>query len=527
MSIGTATNEAVSRKAQYARRPDWLAILFWAAVVALLVIAIAMRLNGLGLPFDRDGYDEGVYWQSLRAMSAGHALYGGVFYSQPPFFLLSTFPFYTLFGGTLWSARLGIAMVSLVGLPGAFLLGKTLSGRLGALAALLLAITNPLYLAQSQTIQAEAASTAFSFLAAGLAFLWFKYPLGRRGMILAILTGVMVALSILSKLLGVALLVPIGLLMLVRLWQGTPSQGKEGRENRSKQRPYASVLAGVAAFIVTMAALLLPFAGAYHAFIAGVITFHTDAASMLGNTAQYRQAANMGILKTALVSLLALAALYGTGVAILRQDWRVLPLLGWFAASAFLLWRQVPLFPHHLVSLVPPFIALAVMGIVQPSSLQAGIPKKTASSMATILTVIAVVLLLFTAGADIRQDTSYYRTAQARSVDGLAQLEARVATDLREAIAPGQQVVTDAQFVAGLADRDTPPSLVDTSMVRIETGYLTLAQLETAASQPQVHAVLFFSGRFSLPQVAAFHAWVAQHFHLLHDYGAGRQLWVR
>lgn len=527
MSIGTATNEAVSRKTQHVRRPNWLSILFWAAVVALFVTAIALRLNGLGLPFDRDGYDEGVYWQSLRAMSAGHALYGDIFYSQPPFFLLSTFPFYTLFGDTLWSARLGIALVSLVGLPGAFLLGKALSGRLGALAALLLAITNPLYLAQSQTIQAEAASTAFSFLAAGLAFLWFKYPLGRRGILLAILTGVTVALSILSKLLGVALLVPIGLLMLVRLWQGTPSESKEGGENGSKQRPYASVLAGVAAFIVTMAVLLLPFASAYHAFITGVITFHTDAASVLGNTAQYRQAANTGILKTALVSLLALAALYGTGVAILRQDWRVLPLLGWFAASAFLLWRQVPLFPHHLVSLVPSFIALAVLGIVPPSALQAGISKKTASSIATILTVIAVVLLLFTAGADIRQDATYYRTAQARSVDGLAQLEARAAADLRAAIAPGQQVVTDAQFVAGLADRDTPPSLVDTSMVRIETGYLTLAQLEAAASQPQVHAVLFFSGRFSLPQVAAFHAWVAQHFHLLHDYGAGRQLWVR
>lgn len=530
MSIGTATNEAVLRKAQNPRRPDWLSILFWAAVVALFVTALAMRLNGLGLPFDRDGYDEGVYWQSLRAMSAGHALYGDVFYSQPPFFLLSTFPFYSLFGGTLWSARLGIALVSLVGLPGAFLMGQALSGRPGALAALLLAITNPLYLAQSQTIQAEAASTAFSFLAVGLAFLWWKYPSGRRGMMLAILTGVTVALSILSKLLGVALLVPIGLLMLVRLWQlwrGARSNGLEGSENGRKQHPYASVLAGVAAFIVTMAVLLLPFAGAYHAFIAGVITFHTDAASVLGNTAQYRQAANTGILKTALVSLLALAALYGTGVAILRHDWRVLPLLGWFVASAFLLWRQVPLFPHHLVSLVPPFIALAVMGIVQPSSLQAGLPKKTASSMATLLTAIAVVLLLFTAGADVGQDASYYRTAQARSVDGLAQLEARVAIDLRSAIAPDQQVITDAQFVAGLANRDTPPSLVDTSMVRIETGYLTLAQLEATASQPQVHAVLFFSGRFSLPQVAAFHAWVAQRFRLLHDYGAGRQLWVR
>ena len=132
-----------------------------------------------------------------------------------------------------------------------------------------------------------------------------------------------------------------------------------------------------------------------------------------------------------------------------------------------------------------------------------------------------------TALFDVRQDRLYYRTAEANSIAGLTQLEARVAADLRQAISPDQLVVTDAQFVAGLADRDTPPALVDTSAVHIDSGYLTLSQLENATSQSQVHAVLFFTGRFHLPGVAAFHAWVAQNFRLLHDYGAGRELWVR
>src|SRR5713226_368378 len=66
----------------------WQIILFWVAIVALFAIAVGMRLYDLGLPFDRDTYDEGVYWQSLRAMSAGHLLYQQIFYSQPPFFLL-------------------------------------------------------------------------------------------------------------------------------------------------------------------------------------------------------------------------------------------------------------------------------------------------------------------------------------------------------------------------------------------------------------------------------------------------------
>jgi hypothetical protein len=40
-------------------------------ILSLVSIAIAMRLYGLGYPFDFDGYDEGVYWQTLRAMRAG------------------------------------------------------------------------------------------------------------------------------------------------------------------------------------------------------------------------------------------------------------------------------------------------------------------------------------------------------------------------------------------------------------------------------------------------------------------------
>ena len=524
MSISATKNALTGTRQEQARRPDWQTLLFWAAVVALFAIATAMRLYHLGLPFDRDSYDEGVYWQSLRAMGAGHALYSDIFYSQPPFFLLSTYPVYALFGASLWSARFAIAVVSLVGLVGAFLIGKALSGRAGALAALLLAVVDPLFLAQSQTIQAEASSVAFSFLAMGLAFYWWKYPSGRRGLLLAILTGVTVALSIMSKLLGAVLLVPVVLLMAARLWWGMEDAHGDGGKG---QRPYLSVVAGIVAFLLTMIALTLPFSGSFQALWSSVVTFHTSAGSLLSGDPQLGQASNTFKLETALATLLTLAALYGSVMALLRRDWRVLPLLGWLLATAFLLWRQVPLFPHHFVSLTPPLIALTVMGIAEPTVYKRAFGNASPASMSTILTWIAVALVLFTAVLDVRADLLYYNNATARGVDGLAQLEARVATDLDRAITPDQQVVTDAQFIADLASRDTPPALVDTSMVRITTGSVTLAQLEALTAEPQVHAVLFFTGRFGLPDVAAFHAWVAQRFHLLHSYGSGRELWVR
>src|SRR5437763_11664449 len=213
MSISIITNKhIVTDQHTPPPAPRWQIIFLWIVPLAVLLIAILMRLYHLGAPFDRDGYDEGVYWQSLRAMAAGHTLYQQIFYSQPPFFLLSTYPIFALFGSTLWSARFGIALVSLLGLPGAFLMGKALSGRSGAIVAMLLLVLDPLYLSMSQKIEAEVSSTAFSFLAVGAAYLWWENPDGPGGLYLAALSGITLSLGILCKLLGVTSIVPVGLL---------------------------------------------------------------------------------------------------------------------------------------------------------------------------------------------------------------------------------------------------------------------------------------------------------------------------
>src|SRR5579864_5243816 len=107
MSANTVVNNGVTSTALQKHAFPWQTILLSVVALALFTLGLWLRLKDLGLPFDRDGYDEGVYWQSLRAMAAGHSLYQQIFYSQPPFFLLSIYPIYSLFGQTLWSARLG------------------------------------------------------------------------------------------------------------------------------------------------------------------------------------------------------------------------------------------------------------------------------------------------------------------------------------------------------------------------------------------------------------------------------------
>jgi hypothetical protein len=143
------------------------------------------------------------------------------------------------------------------------------------------------------------------------------------------------------------------------------------------------------------------------------------------------------------------------------------------------------------------------------------------------MTAIALLLIMVILGTDYAQYSPYYHMVARRGSDTNAKLQMQVANDIRNAVAPDQLVITDGQFVLSLANRNTPPDLVDTSIVRIVTSSVTLQQLIHEASQPKVHAVLFFMSRLQMPQLAAFHTWVAQHFHLKYIYGPGKELWIR
>lgn len=513
-----------TRQAQGSAARRWLVLLFWFAVVLVLVAAVLMRLYRLDAPFDRDSYDEGVYWQSLRAMLAGGSLYQTIFYSQPPLFLLSTFPGFALFGSSLWSARFSIALISLLGFLGAYLLGKTLAGRPGALVALLLLLVNPFYLTESQTIQAEASSVAFTLLAIAFAYLWWKQPDGWRGVCWAALCGMTFALSVLCKLLCISTLVPIVLLLLARIWQILRRQA--GTSSRS----WLPILAGIGAVLLPVLIVLLPFLGSFQNLWSGMVTFHEVAATVL----KVPLIQNYKMLRPAFLTPLALAAAYGSLVALLRGDWRVLPLLAWLVVTFVALLRQYPLFFHHLIALEPPLIALAVMGVAEPAAYKTVFSKfilfgkVSAEKLAPFLTALALLLVVGTLVANFQQDLFNYQTVNANSASTVVQRDLRVAGDLRQAITADEWVVTDSQFVAGLANRNTPPSLVDTSGVRIQTGYLTLAELERMTLNPRVHAVLFYTDRFYyMPRLAGFHGWVALHFRLLHKYGRSLELWVR
>jgi hypothetical protein len=131
----------------------------WALAAILVIAAISMAT---ALTRFSTEYDEGVYWQSLRAMAHGHALYSSVFGSQPPGFLLGVYPGYLLLGQSIVAGRVVIALYALAGIVAIYVIGRALGGRwVGVLAAGLLAL-NPRHLQEATTLHAEIPSLTLS-----------------------------------------------------------------------------------------------------------------------------------------------------------------------------------------------------------------------------------------------------------------------------------------------------------------------------------------------------------------------------
>jgi len=489
-----------------------------AAVIFVVIVALAIAIGtcvaGLNEIFDVD-YDEGVYWQTLRAMSAGYHLYGQIFCSQPPLFLVSIYPFYALFGSTIVSARVGVAALSLLGLAGAYLMGNALSGRVGGITALVILIVTPIWIAQSHVLQADGPATAFLFLTTGAAFMWREHPTGRRGMAFSILCAVTLSLGVLIKLLDVAATVPILLLILARLWHVRQETASSIRANLM---PMAAAM--VASIIATLI-VLAPFLDSLDALFQQVVTFHLAAKKVM----IYSEGRNFQTLGHffAANGVLSMAAIIGLIFSILRRDWRIVPLTAWFATTLFLLALHVPLFAHHEIVLIPSLIAMIALGLDRLPTIM--VHKRITWEHKGVL--LQGLLALAAVLVSIPDDYNYYRRLSAQGRSAATQQMTETAADLQRVTTPGQWVITDGQFVAGLANRDTPPWLVDTSFVRVLSGYLTPRELLQTGADERVHAVLFAKGRLRAAPVAGFHSWVADHFHLLRMDNTGTELWVR
>ena len=413
----------------------------WAALAGLAIVAVATRAWFLAGP--QIDYDEGVYWQSLRALSEGHALFSSVYSSQPPGFLLLLSPFYDILGHSLAGARAGVAVLSLLGIAAAYVVMSQIAGRTAGLAAAAILVADPLYLRQSVTLQADGPALALALCAIAAATLGRRAPSGGRRLPAAVAAGALLGIACMVKLLALPALLPLGLLLL-------PSR--------------ARLLAATAGGLVAVAALLAPFAGEL-----GLVARQSIGLHVAASAGPLTSVDALWSLARWEIPLLVVATL---SVAFHRPLSELLIAGGWLALTVFAMAFIHPLWPHHLVAASVPLTLLAA---------------PLASSMAAQRVVAAWAVGAAAAGLGVAIVLSQQSPTPASTVARLAQLTR-----------PGEKVISDDQFGTALAGRDTPPELVDTSLVRVRSGDLSLSTVEGLARRDGVRVLVLATGRLVL-----------------------------
>lgn len=503
----------------------------------ICLVAVGLRLWPIG-SYSTD-YDEGVYWQSLRALAQGHPLFSQIFSSQPPLFLLSIYPFYVLFGQTLVAARLGVVVYSLVGLFALYYAARALGGRWMGVAACALLAADPLYLKESHTLQAEVPALAFEIACVAFALMATQRT-GRWRRAFACLSGVMLGLGVMTKLVDVVALVPAALYLAQPIYQVFVSDDRQlhwparqdVRAHARRALPDFGLFAAGA--VVTCMLVLLPFAGHWGEFYDQVVRFHVAAGHAVNRGLAYNVKMLLRVRQPGVPSghllgeyVLIALALVAVVVGIWRRSWQIVPLLLWAGLSLALLLQQQPLFDHHRVLLSPPLVLLGAL-IIPLTAFRARreakpLPQPTqarlipSSGIARIVATGIAVVTLASLGAgilDVRE-----------AAQPIPDTERQIASALRAETLPQDQIVTDDQYIAGLADRTVLPQLVDTSQVRIASGYLTAQQLESIITKADARVILFASGRFD--GVPGFRAWVRENYAQVVDFGGGRVLYMK
>lgn len=460
----------------------------WAAIG----IAIAFAVVGIVLLNVRiRDYDEGVYWQSLRAMARGEALFSSIFAPQPPGFYYVLQPFY-LIGHSLASLRLAVLVLGLLGLGATYLAARLLAGAAAGLIALLLAASSPLYVHQSALLQADGPAVAVSMIAVALALVARRWS-GRASITCAVLAGVALAFSAGIKLLGAVTVIPIALVLL------------------DAPRPRLRLLAAAGAGCVVGALIvLIPAVASPGAAFDDLVLSHLRASQ----AAHQDLAANLRLLLLHREEPLEALALIGAVAAILRKDRSILMPLAWVGASVLAVLFYHPLFAHHLVMLSLALALTAALGLsphrapTLPSPHGGG--NLLAREMGFVLASMGLVLATAAAGiAVIVGDIQLARVPDLHN--------AEMTAAVRSTANPDDFWISDNPFAVAAADRNIPGPLVDASGQRVHAGLLTVQDLEATRVRYRVRWLLEDSFRlFSVPD---YQRWLAQHFHAVHDLG--------
>jgi len=407
------------------------------ALVALLAVAAWIFTIPLHAATN---YDEGNYLAALTDLRHGYGLGKDVYADQPPgwYSLLRLFAW--VFGNSVSGVRVGMLVVSLVGVTAAWACGRRF-GRLPAFGAAAFLMVAPPYPLQATQIEADTPAAVFALVALALA-LWAFHERGSRA--LAALAGVVLVCALSVKLSAATVVIPFAAIALMR-----------------RRLIVWSLLGATAAAGIEA----LAFRHQLGAITRGVISQHTSA---LGSSHWSRstnvhrlwhflnwQTPFAWLVLAAVLASLWLALDRGVNRRLLAPLWLFVP-----TAAAFIL-AMKPLIDHHLVILA---VAVAPAAGASLGLAASRMRREAALPLLLFAAVFAVV-------GTYQQHRQLVRLKPEPAWVHVA------ANWLRTEARPEEVVATDIPILAYYAHRRLVPNFVDTSFTRLGVGDLTPAEV--------------------------------------------------
>jgi 4-amino-4-deoxy-L-arabinose transferase-like glycosyltransferase len=505
----------------------WLVL--WLVVFVLLFVWRIQNLDAFGL-----SNDEGAHLMWAQLAVEGYPLYGETYAVQAPLFLEPVGWAFRLAGSTIQAGRwVVLAGFGLLAVAVSWLAYRV-GGWPAALMAVLLAGISPLIFTFSRLVIAEVPATGLAVSSVVLLFIYVDR--NHRGWL--IISGLALGLSFITKALNPFVVVPVGIILILRYRQSQTGQVSTTGVRAwfaSFRKQWQLLLAdsvwwgiGLLLPIVTIFLIYDP-AGVYDQLIAFRGDLRTAIPGswtetwanfqiFLGDHWGFGLLAFGGIISTVLRLYVKLDGLGKSGeftsqnlpnpkdthnslnsVALYNLIWGA-----WLIAGVAMLAVHTPLFPHHFIVLLPPLILLAVSLVTNLANLW---PKPghhglmAYGSVAVLLSTVIGATCNGPALVKANQHTAAIVTG-GREQEALQLLEA--------VTNPNDFVMGDSQLLIFMASRRTPPPLGDVALVAIKAGRQTSARMIGLTEAYQSPAVVQWSLR--LPWLPEYLAWVEANY---------------
>jgi 4-amino-4-deoxy-L-arabinose transferase-like glycosyltransferase len=423
-----------------------------AELVALAGLVVAQALLFGRLVGTDTDYDEGVYLTSVDALEHGQRLGEDVFAPQPPAWYLLLRLISAFGADSVRGFQIGMVVVAILTCLAAYLVGRSIGGPIAGLTASALLTVAPPFPLYAHRVLADVPPLGLALVSFWLAIEARR----RRSAVLAFLGGGAVAVSLAVKPTAV-LAIPTFLVLLC--WE----RSLRGR---------ALIAAAVGGTAVGLA-FVVAYAGVIGELWESVVVYHRDARETPPVIDETQALLDFLNWRTPFAWLVVAGLVASALLVRRRRALRVWALWLWGALCVGFLVYHSPLHENHLL-LLP--VALAV-----PAGIALAALADRSRFRVIGLSVLAVLLL---AGYVQQQ-----RRLSDAEVDEEPALVAAAET-LRRVTQPDDLVVSDHSIVPYLAGRRVAGPLVDTAVLRFQTGSLTDAEVLRELEEWDVRAVV-------------------------------------